>query len=296
MAGGMSVAARRVLLALSTVLAVGLVGAAVAWACLPGATIDGFPRAGPAGTDVLVSGNGFPDRPVEIHWDGPYGPVLATTHGPSFSEVTVTVPRASAGDYYITAIAVDRSGVPQSFKFTVTVPRTPPQGQTGPQGGAGGSPGGGGGNTVNNINLNSNAGDNGGPLGGGGDRNGGRQEVAAGRLGGHGGPAGRAAAGYPGIDGTAARVARRGSLGDLLARALDGIGSPSERTAVGDLWSGFFGSDVRASRASGEDTLLGGGSSRPALAAGAGLLGLGLVALIAGFGTAALRHRRAPSG
>ena len=83
--------------------------AALAWACTPQAYIEVPSASGPAGTSVTVTGRGFVAAPVEITWSG--GGVLGAATGPDFA-VTVQIPAAAPGVYYISATARDTaSGV-----------------------------------------------------------------------------------------------------------------------------------------------------------------------------------------
>jgi outer membrane biosynthesis protein TonB len=90
-------------------LGVLLVGAALAWACTPQATITLDTSSGPAGTSVTVSAADFIDGPVEIRWSGASGAVLATGQGPAFA-TTVTIPDAAPGMYYIYGTSTDEEG------------------------------------------------------------------------------------------------------------------------------------------------------------------------------------------
>ena len=64
-------------------------------------SFDLFPHSGPPGTEVTINVEGFEPGAAEIRWDGPDGPVLATTEGPDFT-VRVTIPAAaSVGQHQI---------------------------------------------------------------------------------------------------------------------------------------------------------------------------------------------------
>ena len=85
--------------------------------------------------------------------------------------------------------------------------------------------------------------------------------------------------------------------GSVAPGGADGSGkpeSPTERSATADLWSGFLSEDKTASPLTsdptGEEARESGSTS--ALAVGAALLGLGLVALFAGLAVAEARRRR----
>ena len=98
---------------------------ALAWACTPQAYIDIPGASGPPGTSVSVTGRGFVAAPVEITWSG--GGVLGTATGPDFA-VTVKIPEAAPGVYYITATARDTaSGVTghATRAFEVVAPPAP---------------------------------------------------------------------------------------------------------------------------------------------------------------------------
>ena len=88
---------RRIFAASLSVLAVPLVVAAVAWACVPTASMVLRPSSGPAGTSVLADGNGFqPGTTVHLRWNhADQGRLLATTVADasgSFRNVGFTVP------------------------------------------------------------------------------------------------------------------------------------------------------------------------------------------------------------
>jgi hypothetical protein len=106
-------------------LATALVLAGLAWACVPTADISVDPRSGPPGSRVTVSGSSFGDRRVEIRWDSQ---VLAQAQGPSFT-ATVTIPASSAGVKILEAVAYNQDGAvagSTGAPFEVT----PPAGQT----------------------------------------------------------------------------------------------------------------------------------------------------------------------
>jgi hypothetical protein len=70
------------------------------------------------------------------------------------------------------------------------------------------------------------------------------------------------------------------------------------QTATGDLWSAFRGRKAPAAPSGGiaGDLTADASGQGPQLAIGAGLLGLGLVALLGAFAVAETRRRRAPAG
>lgn len=90
-------------LVLATAVAVMGIGA-VAWACVPGSQLRAQPDHGAPGQQATVHGQGFPDRPVEIHWGSSTGPVIATGQGPEFA-VGFSVPGVGDGVYTIVAVA-----------------------------------------------------------------------------------------------------------------------------------------------------------------------------------------------
>ena len=96
-----SVGERRALGAL-VLAAAAFMPAAVAWACVPQATVSIQPTSGPSGTQATMSGSGWADRPVELRWGTARGPLLAETRGPSFS-VPVTIPQAADGVHQVMA-------------------------------------------------------------------------------------------------------------------------------------------------------------------------------------------------
>lgn len=102
------------------VVAMLLVGAAVAWACTdqavigtPGSGPNGGsalqPHWGPPGTKVLVEGREFRQKQVEVRWNSASGPLLATGQGPSFS-AEFRVPDRPPGDYTVVALQRDHNG------------------------------------------------------------------------------------------------------------------------------------------------------------------------------------------
>ena len=99
---------------------------ALAWACTPQAYIDIPGASGPAGTSVTIAGRGFVAAPVEITWSGG-DTVLGTATGPDFA-VTVQIPEAAPGVYYISATGRDTgSGVigHATRAFEVVAPPAP---------------------------------------------------------------------------------------------------------------------------------------------------------------------------
>lgn len=103
--------ARRAICAALAVAALGLAGAALAWACTPNSyvTFTG-PDSGPPGTQTTLNGQYFSaGAAVEIRGGSESGPLLATATGPSFN-VGLTIPDVPPGVYYIVATARNSSG------------------------------------------------------------------------------------------------------------------------------------------------------------------------------------------
>ena len=98
---------RRVYVGFLGVLAVPLIVASLAYACVPRGTVKVSPTSGPSGSTVTVTASGFPrDAPVAVRWNGRTGPRLATGTGPAFT-AEVTVPNVAAGAYVISAAVTD---------------------------------------------------------------------------------------------------------------------------------------------------------------------------------------------
>ena len=111
--------------------AAGLIIAGLAWACVPTAELSVDPRFGPAGSQVTVHGSSFGDRTVEIRWNSQTGPLLARAQGPTFS-TSVTIPASAAGVRVLKAVAYDAdgavagaAGVPFEVTSTAPAPRAP---------------------------------------------------------------------------------------------------------------------------------------------------------------------------
>lgn len=92
---------------------------------------------------------------------------------------------------------------------------------------------------------------------------------------------------------TRQRAAGPGAPATARARSGDSARAPSERAAIGDLWSGFGRAKGAALLPSATDPAMPEGGPGSQLGWGLGLLALGLVALVAGFTVAELRRRRA---
>ena len=113
----MRTTSQRLVVLLVSVLAVGVTGAAIAWACTPQATI-GLSSAGAdaSGETVTVTGeNWLPpaqsegQAPVEIRWDSVNGPLLATDQGPTIN-VTIAIPDAQPDTHWVYAVVRGANG------------------------------------------------------------------------------------------------------------------------------------------------------------------------------------------
>lgn len=96
---------------------------AVAWACVPGAQMRAQPDFGPPEAQVTVQGEGFPARPVDVHWGSARGPVVATAQGPDFA-VGFSVPNVEDGVYTIVAVPQEEEvadGEPSSPAYSPMV-------------------------------------------------------------------------------------------------------------------------------------------------------------------------------
>ncbi len=114
---------RRILLGSIAAPAVALAAVSLAWACVPQGSFNINPNQGAAGSQVAASGSGFESGPVEIRWESRTGPLLATATGPSFSNVSVTIPAsAEPGIHYLSAANTgehaDHSATAVSFEVT----------------------------------------------------------------------------------------------------------------------------------------------------------------------------------
>ena len=98
---------RRIYVGFLGVLAVPLIVASLAWACVPRGTVKVSPTSGPSGSTVTVTASGFPrDTPIDVRWNGQKGPRLATGTGPAL-RAEVRVPNVAAGTYVISAAVTD---------------------------------------------------------------------------------------------------------------------------------------------------------------------------------------------
>jgi len=95
---------RRILLGSIAAPAVVLTAVSLAWACVPQASFVLNPTEGAAGAQVAASGSDFESGPVELRWESRTGPILATATGPSFNNVSITIPaNAEPGVHYVSA-------------------------------------------------------------------------------------------------------------------------------------------------------------------------------------------------
>ena len=98
---------RRIYVGFLAVLAVPLIAASLAWACVPRGTVKVSPTSAPSGSTVTVTASGFPrETPIDVRWNGRNGPRLATATGPAFT-AEVRVPNVAAGAYVISAAVTD---------------------------------------------------------------------------------------------------------------------------------------------------------------------------------------------
>lgn len=330
------------------VLALGVVGASVAWACTYDPAFGVHPGSGLPGAVVELQGGGFVGE-VEIWWEKKNGDRLATTHsidenGNKYDESKykkgdrttfkekVTIPEdARPGDAVIVATGEtynNNSGDKESasaehaFEVKEVEPEDSPadesggsngSGRSGGSGGSGGSestdapgvgqipgfvpapypPGGtaavGGesrllpdGDRISPIATSDRPGSA--PTGATRSRNSSGQSLFGGSV----PPPSRPAASDGDRTASADGAGARGGTG---SRVADG---PSERSAAGDLWSGFGSAESPSLSSPALPAPAEGTGSQ--LWVGAGLLGFGLVALLGGFGVAEARRRRALTG
>jgi len=122
---------RRILLGSIAAPVVVLAAVSLAWACVPQGSLTLGPTTGPAGSQVAASGSGFDaGAAVEIRWESRTGQVLATTTGPSFNNVPITIPAtATTGIHYVSAAMVgehaEHSATAASFEVTGSAPPGP---------------------------------------------------------------------------------------------------------------------------------------------------------------------------
>lgn len=114
----------RVAAALAAVAVVLGVAGGVAFACVPQARLVWIePNAfGPPGGSVTVHGLRLDPGSVEVRWNGPDGPLLASAPGPELKE-SVTIPAAEPGLYQVVILTRVANGVVNgsaSTSFLVT--------------------------------------------------------------------------------------------------------------------------------------------------------------------------------
>lgn len=146
----------RTLLAAFAVLAITVSGAAMAWACTPGANIDARGptggNSGPQGSQMTTVGEGFVSgAEVELRVQTENGRTVADlgrTRGPSFTFET-KVPSLPDGHYYVVATAPDPEArdsggiryAPKAFTVGDPAPSSPgPDPEPSPNPGAGSTP------------------------------------------------------------------------------------------------------------------------------------------------------------
>jgi len=122
---------RRILLGSIAAPAVVLTAVSLAWACVPQGSFILNPSEGAAGAQVAASGSGFESGPVEIRWESRTGPILARATGPSFNNVSITIPaNAEPGVHYVSAANTgehgDHSATAASFEVKGAAPPPPP--------------------------------------------------------------------------------------------------------------------------------------------------------------------------
>ena len=117
-------------------MGVSLALSSTAFACTNLAELNIGPSAGPAGSQVTVTGSAFSsvpaNTPVALHWGSINGPVLATitpAKGGAIGPQTITIPAdATPGSYVIVATQTQVStgqtpwGMPARAGFTVSGP------------------------------------------------------------------------------------------------------------------------------------------------------------------------------
>lgn len=113
--------------------AVGVVlgAASLAWACTAQLGFGIQPGGGLAGTPVTASGESAPG-PVDLHWNGVDGPVVAKATVPESGTFVVgfTVPDVAPGVY--TVVALSRGGDGTVLKSEAPFQVSPNQASTGP--------------------------------------------------------------------------------------------------------------------------------------------------------------------
>jgi len=101
-----------------------VVAGSFAWACTPQAHMQIIPPAfGPAGTQVAVTGGtAYGSAPVEVRWNSPDGPVLASVQSLTATQgvfhAQVTIPVVSPDVYYLVAVVQGRGVARAAYEVT----------------------------------------------------------------------------------------------------------------------------------------------------------------------------------
>lgn len=304
------------LVATSSLIGLILVGG-LAWACTPSAYLNPLePSQGAQGTRVTVTGAKFEPREVEIRWNGREGAMLGTASGPSFS-VQVTIPAAADGVYYVTAVqrvagGSDLSQV-RSQPFDVvsaesqvlqprqapvqngnsTPSQSPAPGETQPAGAPStqpGSPAPAAQRPAGGVDISI-------PIPDGGAEpasrapSGTQAQTTPAQAASSSSPAAQspASAREAGQAPASQQTAAPAPTGDQPAPA---AAAPSSRSTTTDLWSGFAPFQGASRAATGLDSANSTSGGVPSMI-GAGILAVGLAALLAGFALAGSQRRRA---
>lgn len=302
---------RRVLIATSAALAAATVTAALAWACTPQAYIElSRASASPGGT-VTVRGRGFIPREVQIRWNGSSGPLLAKATGPDFS-VEVTVPREGPGTYYPHAVARGSDGLvvgdahrplrvlgtavpdaslsPASGKGEA---RARTEGRSQRSGASPGTRGAAPGSGAPRGTRGAAPGSEGPPGTRRATPGSGASAPARAKGGGAAGPVRGVSPEHPvTADAPSSAEGSSSAPGGAAPETGEAPASPpSARAATADLWSGFASGEGPALLSGAPDTATPGAGPGGQLVAGATLLGLALVAVLAGLAVQARRRR-----
>ncbi|HEV2087936.1 MAG TPA: IPT/TIG domain-containing protein, partial [Cryptosporangiaceae bacterium] len=83
------------------------------------------PASGPAGSEVTITGTGFAEADVAIHWGSQSGPLLGTARGSQFS-LTVEIPDSPPNSYPLVAVVTDGNAVTTSNASFQLTPATGP--------------------------------------------------------------------------------------------------------------------------------------------------------------------------
>jgi len=320
---------RRSSIGLLALLSIAVMGTALAWACSDGnkitiakqspAPASGPPGSGPVGSQVTLEGDSFiGGEAVEIRWNELDGPLLAKETVPAGStsfktDPPITIPQAPADTHVILAKTTNKEGKTFVARTTFTVteagapaggggsgtgsrptsPGAPPVASPGPRSpGSTRAPQAGRGNTNGGVRPGGGR-DSATVTGPGtGSRESNRAPTtgvspAVGTKTRRSGLSARADATSAGA--SADSGPPRGGAADSPGGGGTDRGAASELSASGDLWGGFSSASQRPSLsgAAGPEA-----ETNSSFTLGLGLLGLGLVALFAGFGAADVRRRR----